>query len=29
MRLGIAMLWGYLAISVLLLIVKAVQLGGG
>jgi len=29
MRLGIALLWGYLAISVLLLIVKAVQLGGG
>jgi NRAMP (natural resistance-associated macrophage protein)-like metal ion transporter len=29
MRLGMAMLWGYLAISVLLLVVKAVQLGGG
>jgi Mn2+/Fe2+ NRAMP family transporter len=29
MRLGIGLLWGYLAISVLLLIVKAVQLAGG
>jgi hypothetical protein len=28
-RLTMALLWGYLAISVLLLIVKAVQLGGG
>jgi Mn2+/Fe2+ NRAMP family transporter len=29
MRLGMAMLWGYLVISVLLLAVKAVQLAGG
>ncbi len=29
MRLGMALLWGYLAISVLLLVVKAVQLAGG
>ncbi len=28
-RLTMALLWGYLAISVLLLVVKAVQLGGG
>jgi Mn2+/Fe2+ NRAMP family transporter len=28
-RLGMALLWAYLAISVLLLVVKAVQLGGG
>ena len=28
-RLGVIVLWGYLAVSVLLLIVKAVQLGGG
>jgi hypothetical protein len=29
MRLGMALLWGYLVISVLLLVVKAVQLAGG